>query len=369
MEPDLRLTPEEGGGHVEIEGLAAGYDGARVLDLDRLSIRKGEFLSILGPSGCGKTTLLNCVAGFVQPTAGRIVIDGSDVTRRPPYRRGLGMVFQNYALFPHMTVAANVAYGLRVRRLGRRERDERVREALSLVGLEGYAGRRPRQLSGGQQQRVALARALAIRPAVLLLDEPLSNLDAKLRREMRVELRAIQRRIGTTMVFVTHDQEEALALSDRVAVMNGGRVEQLGSPDEVYRRPATRFVAQFIGAANVLEGTVTGSGALDSGGIVVECGPLSLRPGGRAVVAVRPERIRLATPGPEAGPATGGVAGTVGYRAFAGDAWHVEVRLADGRTLSVRVADTGAGDPPSAGTSVLARWDPADVILLETESP
>ncbi|WP_436839214.1 ABC transporter ATP-binding protein [Nonomuraea angiospora] len=366
MEPDLRLTPEEGGGHVEIEGLAAGYDGARVLDLDRLSIRKGEFLSILGPSGCGKTTLLNCVAGFVQPTAGRIVIDGSDVTRRPPYRRGLGMVFQNYALFPHMTVAANVAYGLRVRRLDRRERDERVREALSLVGLEEYAGRRPRQLSGGQQQRVALARALAIRPSVLLLDEPLSNLDAKLRREMRVELRAIQRRIGTTMVFVTHDQEEALALSDRVAVMNGGRVEQLGTPDEVYRRPATRFVAQFIGAANVLEGTVTDSGALDSGGIVVECGLLSLRPGERAVVAVRPERIRLATPGPGAE----GVAGTVGYRAFAGDAWHVEVRLADGRILSVQVADTGAGaeDPPGAGTSVLARWDPADVILLETEA-
>ncbi|MET9251578.1 ABC transporter ATP-binding protein [Nonomuraea sp. NPDC003709] len=371
VEPDLRLTPEEGGGHVEIEGLAAGYDGARVLDLDRLSIRKGEFLSILGPSGCGKTTLLNCVAGFVQPTAGRIVIDGSDVTRRPPYRRGLGMVFQNYALFPHMTVAANVAYGLRVRRLDRRERDERVREALSLVGLEGYAGRRPRQLSGGQQQRVALARALAIRPAVLLLDEPLSNLDAKLRREMRVELRAIQRRIGTTMVFVTHDQEEALALSDRVAVMNGGRVEQLGTPDEVYRRPATRFVAQFIGAANVLEGTVTGSGALDSGGIVVECGPLSLWPGGRAVVAVRPERIRLATPGPGAGRVVGAVAGTVGYRAFAGDAWHVEVRLADGRILSVQVADTGAGteDPPGAGTSVLAHWDPADVILLETEAP
>ncbi|MFI7128185.1 ABC transporter ATP-binding protein [Nonomuraea sp. NPDC050153] len=369
MEPDLRLTAEEGGGHVEIDGLAAGYDGARVLDVDRLSIRKGEFLSILGPSGCGKTTLLNCVAGFVRPTAGRIVIDGSDVTGRPPYRRGLGMVFQNYALFPHMTVAANVAYGLRVRRLDRRTRDERVREALSLVGLEGYAGRRPGQLSGGQQQRVALARALAIRPAVLLLDEPLSNLDAKLRREMRVELRALQRRIGTTMVFVTHDQEEALALSDRVAVMHGGRVEQLGTPDEVYRRPASRFVAQFIGAANVLEGTVTASGALDAGGLVVGCGPLPLRPGDRAVVAVRPERIHLTIPGPDDAGA-GGVAGTVGYRAFAGDAWHVEVRLAGGRTLSVQVADTGAGagDPPGAGTSVFASWDPADVILLETEA-
>jgi putative spermidine/putrescine transport system ATP-binding protein len=361
MESDLRLIemPPDGAGHVEIEGLAAGYEGARVLDLDRLSIRKGEFLSILGPSGCGKTTLLNSIAGFVQPTAGRIVIDGADVTGRPPYRRGLGVVFQNYALFPHMTVAANVAYGLRVRRLDKAEREERVREALRLVGLEGYAERRPKQLSGGQQQRVALARALAIRPPVLLLDEPLSNLDAKLRREMRVELRAIQRRIGTTMVFVTHDQEEALALSDRVAVMNGGRIEQLGTPDEVYRRPATRFVAQFIGAANVLEGTVT-AGGLDLGGGLVAGGLPGLVEGERAVVAIRPERIRLSGTG-------AGTAGTVGYRAFAGDAWHVEVRLADGRTLSVQLPDAGAGaaDPPGAGTPVVASWDPADVIVLE----
>jgi putative spermidine/putrescine transport system ATP-binding protein len=374
VEPDLRLIelPEQGAGHVEIEGLAAGYEGARVLDLERLSIRKGEFLSILGPSGCGKTTLLNCVAGFVRPSAGRIVIDGSDVTDRPPYRRGLGMVFQSYALFPHMTVAANVAYGLRVRKLGKAEREERVREALTLVGLEGYAERRPRQLSGGQQQRVALARALAIRPAVLLLDEPLSNLDAQLRREMRVELRAIQRRIGTTMVFVTHDQEEALALSDRIAVLNGGRIEQLGTPDEVYRRPATRFVAQFIGAANVLEGAVS-DGRLDVDGILLEAGPLPLRTGDRAVVAIRPERIRLGTPGPVVtGPVVAGpgVSGTVGYRSFTGDAWHVEVRLASGRSLSVHVADTGAGsaDPPDTGSSVVAHWDPADVIVLDTEA-
>ncbi|MEV0387552.1 ABC transporter ATP-binding protein [Nonomuraea sp. NPDC050643] len=379
MEPDLRVTEtcEEEAGHVEIEGLAAGYEGARVLDLDRLSIRKGEFLSILGPSGCGKTTLLNSIAGFVRPAAGRIVIDGADVTDRPPYRRGLGMVFQNYALFPHMTVAANVAYGLRVRRLDRAEREKRVREALRLVGLEGYAERRPKQLSGGQQQRVALARALAIRPAVLLLDEPLSNLDAKLRREMRVELRAIQARIGTTMVFVTHDQEEALALSDRVAVMNGGRIEQIGTPDEVYRRPATRFVAQFIGAANVLEGTVTESG-LDLGGLVVagltggdgygDGDAPRLRRGERAVVAIRPERIRLTLPETALAEGRASAAGTVGYRAFAGDAWHVEVRLANGRTLSAQIADTGAGvaDPPGAGTSVVASWDRADVIVLET---
>ncbi|MFB9833960.1 ABC transporter ATP-binding protein [Actinoallomurus acaciae] len=372
VEPDLQLTgtpsgsgesgEPDGAGHVEIEHLTAGYDGARVLDLERLSIRRGEFLSILGPSGCGKTTLLNCVAGFVTPGGGRILVDGTDITRLPPYRRELGMVFQNYALFPHLTVADNVAYGLRVRRVGRTERAERVDEALSLVGLEAYAGRRPRQLSGGQQQRVAMARALATRPAVLLLDEPLSNLDAKLRREMRVELRSIQRRVGTTMVFVTHDQEEALSLSDRIAVLNGGRLEQLGTPDEIYRRPATRFVAQFIGAANVLEGTVREDAVLDAGGVTFDAP--GLVPGREAVIAIRPERIRLV----HGDTADAGATGTVAYRAFTGDAWQVEVRVTGGPTLTVQVADTGAGsvDPPGAGSTVALSWDPADLIVLES---
>ncbi|MDN3353610.1 ABC transporter ATP-binding protein [Actinomadura sp. DC4] len=369
VEPDLQLTgapsgsdasEPDGAGHVEIEDLTAGYDGTRVLDLERLSIRRGEFLSILGPSGCGKTTLLNCVAGFVTPGGGRILVDGTDITRLPPYRRGLGMVFQNYALFPHLSVADNVAYGLRVRKLGKAERAERVDEALRLVGLEEYAGRRPRQLSGGQQQRVAMARALATRPAVLLLDEPLSNLDAKLRREMRVELRAIQRRVGTTMVFVTHDQEEALSLSDRIAVLNGGRLEQLGTPDEVYRRPATRFVAQFIGAANVLEGTVREDAVLDAGGVTFEAP--GLVPGRDAVIAIRPERVRLAHGD------VAGANGTVAYRAFTGDAWQVEVRVTGGPTLTVQVADTGAGsvDPPGVGSAVTLSWDPADVIVLDS---
>jgi putative spermidine/putrescine transport system ATP-binding protein len=366
LEPDLRVS-----GHVEIQELAAGYDGTRVLDLSELSIQAGEFLSILGPSGCGKTTLLNCLAGFVEPEHGRIVLDGNDVTALPPYRRGLGMVFQNYALFPHLTVADNVAYGLRVRKVGRAERMSRVAEVLRLVGLADFAGRRPRQLSGGQQQRVAIARALAIRPSVLLLDEPLSNLDAKLRREMRVELRSLQQQVGTTMVFVTHDQEEALALSDRVAVMNAGRVEQLGTPEEVYRRPRTRFVAEFIGAANVLE----------------QAGEL---------VAVRPERIRISSvevsgaqessteksskedtsteescaeesAREDSGAEDASRRGVVSYRAFAGDAWHVEVELAGGGTLKVSVADVGAGaaDPPDVGAEVGLSWDPADVIRLE----
>ncbi|WP_329095884.1 ABC transporter ATP-binding protein [Actinomadura citrea] len=354
------------GGHVEIEGLAAGYDGHRVLDLGRLSVRRGEFLSILGPSGCGKTTLLNAIAGFVAPESGRILVDGADITGLPPHRRGLGMVFQNYALFPHLSVASNVAYGMRVHRVPKRERAERVAEALRLVGLEEFADRRPRALSGGQQQRVAIARALATRPAVLLLDEPLSNLDAKLRREMRVELRKIQRSVGTTMVFVTHDQEEALSLSDRIAVLNGGRLEQLDTPDEVYRRPASRFVAQFIGAANVLEGTVREDLALDVGGLAVPVGLPDPVPGRKAVVAIRPERIRLA-PAAGTGAATG-VTGTVAYRSFTGGAWQVEVRTAGGLVLTVHVADSGAGsaDPPGTGTAVTASWDPADLIVLDS---
>ena len=335
MEPDLQLR-----------GLTAGYDGAQVLDVDALSIAKGEFLSILGPSGCGKTTLLNCLAGFVQPTGGSIDLDGRDVTALPAYKRGLGMVFQNYALFPHMSVADNVAYGLRVRRIGRAERVERVREALRLVGLGEYADRRPRQLSGGQQQRVAVARALAIRPAVLLLDEPLSNLDAKLRREMRVELRTLQQRIGTTTIFVTHDQEEALSMSDRIAVMNGGRIEQLGTPHEIYRSPATRFVAEFIGAANVLD---------------ADTAP-DLVPPDAAVVAVRPERVRLGPVGEAR------LSGSVVYRAFVGGTWQVEVALADGGNLSAQVPDVATSEgPPDIGAAVGVWWDAADVIVLDDQ--
>jgi putative spermidine/putrescine transport system ATP-binding protein len=327
VEQDLHLTAPPDAGHVEIEGLTAGYGGTPVLDVDRLTIHRGEFLSILGPSGCGKTTLLNCLAGFVSPTGGRISVDGTDLTGVPPHKRGLGLVFQNYALFPHLTVAGNVGYGLRVRGVGRAERADRVDEALRLVGLAELARRRPRQLSGGQQQRVAVARALAVRPAVLLLDEPLSNLDAKLRREMRVELRALQQRVGITMVFVTHDQEEALSLSDRIAVLNRGRVEQLDTPEAVYRTPTTRFVAEFIGAANVLEHD------------------------GRTV-AVRPERIRLGT-------GAGALTGTVGYRGFTGDAWQVEVRLGDGRVISARVSEA-----PAEGSTVDVHWSPVDEIAL-----
>ncbi|MFC9426030.1 ABC transporter ATP-binding protein [Streptomyces sp. NPDC056987] len=376
---------DAGGGtaaHIEIEGLAAGYEGQRILDVGRLSIRRGEFLSVLGPSGCGKTTLLNSLAGFVRPTAGRITLDGTDLTDVPTHRRGLGLVFQNYALFPHMTVAGNVAYGLKVRRTERAERDERVAEALRLVGLEAYADRRPRQLSGGQQQRVAVARALATRPAVLLLDEPLSNLDAKLRREMRVELRELQQRLGITMVFVTHDQEEAMSLSDRIAVMNGGRVEQLGTPTEVYRTPATRFVAEFIGAANILEGTGARDGTLHVGGVRLHSGLATLPDGDPVTLAVRPERVTVtaaeteaeaaakndggadagAAADTDAGAPTGAVRGSgiVGYRAFTGEAWQAQIVVAEGVAVNARTAE----EPPAVGARVTFGWSAADVILL-----
>ncbi|MFJ6737536.1 ABC transporter ATP-binding protein [Streptomyces sp. NPDC091279] len=354
--------------HIDIEGLAAGYDGQRVLDVDRLTIRRGEFLSVLGPSGCGKTTLLGCLAGFVRPTEGRIVLDGTDLTDVPTHRRGLGLVFQNYALFPHMTVADNVAYGLKVRRVDKAERAARVEESLRLVGLEQYAGRRPKQLSGGQQQRVAVARALATRPAVLLLDEPLSNLDAKLRREMRIELRALQQRLGITMVFVTHDQEEAMSLSDRIAVMNGGRVEQLGTPAEVYRTPATRFVAEFIGAANVLRGTGSSDGTLDLGGARLDTGRAGLPDGVPTTFAVRPERITVlpAAPGPGAFPAGSAPRGTgiVGHRAFTGEAWEVRVVVAEGVAVHARTPQ----EPPAVGATVSFGWAPTDVIPLDNDN-
>src|SRR5258705_7355081 len=237
---------------VELKGCTRDYGGVRAVDAMDLIIFEGEFLSLLGPSGCGKTTTLNLIAGFVEPTAGRIVIDGEDVTGLPAHLRGLGVVFQSYALFPHLSVFENVAFGLRERRTPSAEIARRVGETLELVQLDREGRQRPAELSGGMQQRVALARALVYRPRVLLLDEPLAALDKKLREEMRDELRAIQRSVGITTIFVTHDQAEALGLADRIAVMSRGRIEQLGPPREIYERPATRFVADFIGASTVL---------------------------------------------------------------------------------------------------------------------
>ncbi|MFI7279014.1 ABC transporter ATP-binding protein [Micromonospora chersina] len=323
---------------------ARAGDTAAVDDVD-IRIAAGEFFTLLGPSGCGKTTTLRMVAGFYFPTSGRIRFGEEDVTNRPPNKRDTGMVFQNYALFPHMTVAQNVAYGLKIRKVGRAESKRRVDEALGQVHLAGYGERRIDQLSGGQQQRVALARALVIRPRTLLLDEPLSNLDAKLREETRVEIRRIQKESGTTAIYVTHDQAEAMAMSDRIAVMESGRVQQIGAPQEIYHRPANAFVARFIGRSNVLSLPVAAAGpetvtvALPGGEQATVAAPADhgLRESGTALVSVRPEHIAL-TSATEAGALTGRVT----ELEFTGMSTNLLVDVA-GEPVQVTAIDVPAG--------------------------
>ncbi len=311
------------------------FDGKIVaVDDVTLDIAAGEFFSLLGPSGCGKTTSLRMIAGFELPDSGRVHVGGRDITDLPVHKRDMGMVFQSYALFPHRSVAENVAFGLRMRDVPRPDIARRVQAALAQVALTGLEDRKPGQLSGGQQQRVALARALVVEPPVLLCDEPLGALDRKLRQQMQFELKELQRRLGVTLVFVTHDQEEALAMSDRIAVMNEGRVEQVGAPTEIYERPRTRFVADFIGEINLL----------DVGG----------RPR-----ALRPEKVRLVA------PAEGRLAGTVETANFLGGATLYRVRGADGRTLLARETHAGERSPRKPGDPVGLAWNDSDGVTLE----
>jgi putative spermidine/putrescine transport system ATP-binding protein len=303
---------------VRLEALEKRYgDVVAVAGVD-LDVRDGEFFSMLGPSGSGKTTTLRMIAGFEVPTGGRILLHGRDVTNVAPFDRDVNTVFQDYALFPHMSVGDNVGYGLMVRKVGRRERSERVAEALRMVRLDGYEARRPSQLSGGQRQRVALARALVNRPRVLLLDEPLGALDLKLREEMQIELKSIQQQVGITFIYVTHDQEEALTMSDRLAVFNAGRIVQLGTPAEVYERPATRFVAGFVGTSNLLTGDVARS-------IVGRDGTFT----------IRPEKIRLAEPAATVGSDETGAAGVIADVVYLGPDTRYIVELDAGSRLVV----------------------------------
>ena len=321
---------------VELVGCTRDYGGVHAVAGLDLVVHEGELLSLLGPSGCGKTTTLNLIAGFVPPTTGRVRIDGQDVTDRPAHQRKLGVVFQSYALFPHLSVFENVAFGLRERRTPRAEIERRVRAALALVRLDTRAEARPAHLSGGMQQRVALARALVYEPRVLLLDEPLAALDKKLREEMRGELREIQRSVGITTIFVTHDQSEALGLSDRIAVMYGGRIEQLGAPREIYERPATRFVAEFIGASSVLRGRATAGDrvALAGGEPVRVLGVSGLSAGEAVELAIRPERIRLA-----GGDGENMMDGRVTAVVYQGVQTDVTVEIGGGQRLLVFVAE------------------------------
>jgi spermidine/putrescine transport system ATP-binding protein len=361
----MRAAPSE----VRLVELTKRFDDLVAVDRVSLDISHGEFFSLLGPSGCGKTTTLRMIGGFEIPTSGHIELLGRDITNDPPERRPVNMVFQSYALFPHLTVFQNVAFGLRRRKVPDPDVRRRVGAALELVRLPGYDKRRPDQLSGGQQQRIALARALVCEPTVLLLDEPLGALDLKLRRQLQVELKRIQLEVGITFVYVTHDQEEALALSDRIAVMRGGRVEQLGTPEELYDRPATRFVADFIGTTNLLAGTVE---SLVPGAVVVRLdgGERCLAPAGlaegRAVeLAIRPEAMRLVAN--DGSAATAGsqpeLYGHVLQSAYLGTSVSHQVRTDGGLVLTV-VAPRSA-ERPSPGDRVTLAWDPADTLVLE----
>ncbi len=328
-----------------------------------LDVAEGEFVVLLGPSGCGKTTTLRMIAGFITPTAGSVHLGDRDVTSLPPWKRNTGLVFQSYALFPHLSVAQNVAFGLEMRKLSRADTEARVAEALRLVRLEHLAGRLPRQLSGGQQQRVALARALAIRPDVLLLDEPLSNLDAKLRQEVRVEIRELQRQLGLTTVMVTHDQEEALTMADRLVVMSEGSVRQIGSQRDLYERPADRFVAGFVGRGTFLAGHVEAPGRFRTeGGLALRCGDGDSGPG---VLALRPERLEIG-PAPLSG-LDNSLPGTVEFVSYLGAASDVHVRLSPSDRVIVQVANRGDGFAPDVGASVHVGWTAAAARLFAAD--
>ncbi|MFO7173705.1 MAG: ABC transporter ATP-binding protein [Bacillota bacterium] len=355
---------------VKLEDVSKVYPGgaAAVRDVN-LTIGAGEFFTLLGPSGCGKTTTLRMIAGFVLPSSGRIWFGDRDVTRVPPNERDTGMVFQNYALFPHMTVFENVAFGLRVRRLPKDEIRRRVEEALAQVHLAGFGPRRVDELSGGQQQRVALARALVIRPKVLLLDEPLSNLDAKLREETRSEIRRLQRELGITAIYVTHDQAEAMAISDRIAVMEGGRVHQVGTPQEIYHRPATRFVATFIGKSNLFEGVLTrveGNtgwvqvGEWEVGVHLHRRNPgVDPRPGRRVLLSIRPEALQPASDQEHANV----LAGTVERVEFGGA--YTEYTVAAGSLKVMAAIAAGDGDLRRVGDPLRLYVPPERIFLVE----
>ena len=345
---------------LEMRGVRKSYAGqAAVAGVD-LTLRRHEFLTFLGPSGSGKTTTLMLVAGLQRPDAGSILLNGAPVDRLPPHRRDIGMVFQHYALFPHMTVRRNVAFPLEMRRMGRAETERRVQEALGTVGLSGLGDRLPLQLSGGQQQRVALARATVYRPALLLMDEPLGALDKQLRGQLQMEIKRMHRELRMSVLYVTHDQDEALTMSDRIAVFNAGRIEQVGTPLDLYERPATRFVAGFIGETNFFPGTVVGAEPGGepcrvnvSGALLGATLPEAAAPGASVAVAVRPERIRLHAGLEE----STGLPGTVLDSIYLGNARRLVVGLADGRDCQVlRPADAA---PLAPGQPVTLSWDAA----------
>jgi spermidine/putrescine transport system ATP-binding protein len=354
---------------VQLIGITKRFGGNPAVDSVDMSVMRGEFLTLLGPSGCGKTTLLRLIGGFVHPDHGQVLLSGKDVTHLPPFRRNVTTVFQQYALFPHMDVLDNVAFGLKLRRVPRDELAKRVADSLEMVRLSGMESRRPSELSGGQQQRVALARSIVLNPRVLLLDEPLAALDLKLRKQMQIELKGLQRQLGISFIFVTHDQEEALTMSDRIAVINAGHIQQIGSAQDIYERPVNEFVADFIGLSNMIEGTVESTdgshcwirighhkvGARAPGGSTPKA------PGDSVSIMVRPEKIRLQSPG-----ADSGLPGKIQSGVYLGESTRWIVRLAEGSEIQVveQNSEPAGGAAARAGDDVAVRWEPDSAVLL-----
>ncbi|HXV23097.1 MAG TPA: ABC transporter ATP-binding protein [Alphaproteobacteria bacterium] len=356
------------GGRLILQSLTKRYPGMVAVDGMDLEVESGEFITLLGPSGSGKTSTLMMIAGFTPPSSGEILIDDQPITGMPPERRNIGVVFQNYALFPHMTVERNVGFPLKMRGLAREEIRERVGAALDLVQLSGLGARLPRELSGGQQQRVALARALVFNPGILLMDEPLGALDKKLREQMQFELKRIHSELSVTVIYVTHDQEEALTMSDRVALINQGRIEQLGRAEELYERPASRFVAEFIGESNLVEGRIDRGNSdgydvlvTDSGIRLPAAGLPPSQSSGRALLVLRPEKIALL---PIANPCRGAVRGTVRELTYVGDFTRYRVELDDGAVITAKRPNSKEVVRAGAGETVQLIWHPEDTCVL-----
>jgi spermidine/putrescine transport system ATP-binding protein len=357
------------GGEVKLVDLVKRFDEVVAVDGINVDMPSGEFFSLLGPSGCGKTTTLRMIAGFEQPNGGQILLDGVDMAQTPPHKRNVNTVFQSYALFPHLTVEENVAFGLKFQKADKRETGRRVNEALELVQLTGYGKRRPNQLSGGQQQRVALARALILNPKVLLLDEPLGALDAKLRKRLQIELKALQEAVGITFVYVTHDQEEALTMSDRIAVMSNGQIEQLGTPTQVYEEPATAYVADFLGVSNLMDAVASGGG---DAGCKVKVGDFDLvakkgktDASGAVKVVIRPERIRI---GAQDETGENRVPGMIERMVYLGASSQVIVRLPQGDSLQVLIQNQGDTLTYHQGTPVNVFFPPEALRVVPADT-
>lgn len=351
---------------VEVQDVTKRFGKMTAVDSVSLAVAPGEFLTLLGPSGCGKTTLLRMVAGFESPDAGRVILNGIDVTELSPHQRDVTTVFQHYALFPHLNVFDNVAFGLERRRAGRDEIKRRVADALEMVRLDGLDERRPGELSGGQQQRVALARSLVVEPKVLLLDEPLAALDLKLRKQMQIELKRLQRRLGISFIYVTHDQEEALTMSDRVVVMNAGRIEQIGRAEEIYERPLTEFVAGFIGVSNTIEGiveTVNGVSIITVGNMRFGARANGVKPGERVRVLVRPEKISISS---VASP--NGLAGKIESVVYLGESTQWQISIDGGQTITAQEQNRRGfqSGETRIGETVYVSWDPESAMVLKS---